>query len=225
MLARPLTCTLFIAQLLCLSVKAQEPAVNPALYNGREYVRYSFQVDKGHAYFLVDSFLTGSVLYDGVICDHVNLLYDEYKDELVTTEIRGKELVQLIKSKIDSFSIGEYKFIHLRPDASLLNIPAFGFYQILHDGKNQVLKKEKKIIKENAGITVTFERSFETQSSYFVRIANRYYEVNSKKDILSLFEKNKRDISRYIKDNHLNYKKDPEELVSRVALYAETLTP
>jgi len=198
---------------------------NAVVFNGREYARYSFYVNSGHAYFMTDTLYRGSVMYDGVACDNVRLLYDEVADQLITNDITNIHLVQLVKQKVDSFSIGDHRFIHIRKDKEVPDQPETGYYEVIHDRKIRVLKKEKKQMRQNISLSTGPERSFQTEYIYYIKYKNKHYKVNSQKSLLSVFGESKKQLRQFISQNNLSYIKSSDEFIARSIAFAETLTP
>jgi hypothetical protein len=222
MTCKSITCILLLALLCFKNTSGQDlPPDRYVVLNGREYVRYALTINSGHAYFLVDSLLDGSVSYDGVNIGGLKLMYDESLDELVAHDISKIYMVQLVKQKVDSFSIDGHRFVQLRRDASFISQPDPGFYEVLHEGRLVALKKEIKRIAEKTG-TGSFERSFETRSAYYILDGKRYYQVNNQRDLIAVLG-NKKELRLYIRENNLSYKRNPDELVASVIAYAETL--
>ncbi len=62
---------------------------NP-IFNGREYERYSFYLNKGIPFFMSDTMTLGSVVYDGMLYNNVELMYDMILDELTLGDIPAK---------------------------------------------------------------------------------------------------------------------------------------
>jgi hypothetical protein len=194
------------------------------LYNGSQYPGYAFGFkDGGHPFFYTDVILKGSIVYDKLLYPKAGLLYDEVMEVVLFQGATFR--IQLISEKISHFSVLGNNFIRVVKDSSNRTLVSTGFYQLLYEGKITVLKKEVKSIREvlisNAeGIY----RYIDIKKYFYIRKNNEYYLVKSKKTIFKLFKEQKREMQQYIKQNRLNFKKDPDSLVVKLSAYYDQLT-
>lgn len=59
----------------------------------------------------------GSVSYDGNTYNEVSILYNLVTDEVIILHTNKVAKVQLIKEKVDAFSLPGHSFLHLRFDS------------------------------------------------------------------------------------------------------------
>src|SRR5258708_567978 len=148
----------------------------PGLYRGGQYVQYAYQFKEGHPYFNQDKMCKGSVLYNGILYKDLPLIYDLLKQLLVINDPYNAFKIALINDEIDSFTIENHIFIHLR-DSLDPSAPRIGFYEQIYRGRTWILKKEKKEVREEINISV--ERFIEHSVSYYLKKGNVYYPVNN----------------------------------------------
>jgi hypothetical protein len=193
------------------------------LYNGFPYSGYSFAFAEGYPFFLSDKEQKGSICYDNVEYQGVDLQYDELKGVVIFKDESHR--IQLLNERISGFTIGDYPFIRMVPDSLNHNAPEPGFYNVLYEGKTGVLKKETKTIREIFSYS-SGERTrvIDKQITYYLIRNNEYSPVYSQKDLLNYFSPRKKDIQRFIKANKLDFKKDSDNLLVKVAAYYDQQT-
>ncbi len=193
-------------------------------YNGKQYAGYPFSFKEGHPYFLTEDYSTGSLVYDNILYPDLQLLYDELSD-IVIFQNKDRRIA-LINERIAAFSILNNYFIRIvvadSDHASPFNT---GFYNVLYDGKTQVLKKEVKKMLDEAKSTI--EGVFHyilIKNLYYIKKEGRFYSIKNKKALYSLFADRKKEIQHFIKSNHLSFRKGKETLLIKVsAWYDQTI--
>ncbi|RNI27964.1 hypothetical protein EFA69_17920 [Rufibacter immobilis] len=190
------------------------------LLNGFEYISIAYDSRKGHPYFGASTFQTGSLLYEGIIYKNVPLLYDLFQDELIAGDTRKVGLViNLIKTKVTEFYLGDHRFIYLEPLNK--NIKGFaGFYDCLYDDSVQVLvKRSKKGLTSGRGEI----SSFKDMNSYYIKIGNVFTEVNDKKSLLNAFDDKKMEMLHFMKREKVKFSENPEGALVKMADYYRSL--
>ena len=188
------------------------------IYNGFQYYRYPGFINSGHPFYFADSLTKGSVYYDGVFYENVSLLYDEVTDELLTTDFRGDNLVQLVKLKVDSFTINDFLFIKIVVSQSLFP----GYYRQLYSGETSALAKEVKTIAKTTNSDFEVRRTVESRLSYYVKFNEKYYGVSGAKQLLKLFGAKRRQVADHMKSKRINYRSNREDyIVEAVTFYDE----
>ena len=189
-------------------------------YNGIQYRRYPNFIHYGHPFFIADSLMKGSVTYDHVTFENVMLQYDEVNDELITTDVQGDNLVQLLKQKISGFTIGPHKFIHLTQ-----TYPRAGYYRVLYNGKSQIIVKESKSIQVKHGrVAAETERTVYSATDYYLKTAKGYEKFNRLNPFLSLFNEHRKQVAGFIRDKKLRFRTDRENLYYQAASFYDQLT-
>lgn len=195
---------------------------NAVIYTGREEVKYpsSFLNDP---YLYTKEYKEGTLTYDGVFYPDVRLRLNCHKEELVTLSPDGRYNVVLLTERVDSASIGNLFLFYNRPATGIGELPA-GYFVRLHNGRHPVLKRETCFLQSNIK-DMKVENSFAKINRLYILKDGTYKQVKSKGGVLKLFKPKKKELKRYIKDSGLNYKASPDEFVSAVTRYYETLTP
>ncbi len=164
------------------------------LYNGLPYTGYPFVFAEGYPFFLTDKEQRGSITYDNVEYQGVDLLYDELKGVVIIKDENHR--IQLLNERISGFTIGDYKFIRIVPDSLSNNAPAAGFYNVLYEGNLTVLKKETKTIREIFSYSSAERiRVIDLQTNYYFKNNNEYSQINNQKELLNFFPSVKKKFS------------------------------
>jgi hypothetical protein len=197
--------------------------VQSGLYNGTEYADYTFRFKEGHPWFFIDKPMTGTVVYDGVRYDSVLLHYNEIADCLVFQD--DSHRFQLINERVNAFELAGYYFVRLNRTEAPGSIPVTGFYGVLYNGKLQLLVKETKSIREELksgddGVV----RYADSKLTYYIKKDNRYFPVNGKKSVYNILADKKKELQQYARSNHLNYKRNRDQMLQQLCAYYDQLT-
>lgn len=191
------------------------------LYSGREYFPYDATI-KGNAYYpsTVTTWLNGEVNYDGIVYKDVPLLYDTYKDEVVSLLYNKFSKYALLSERVHDFTVLSHHFIRIMAD-SLKNDKAgitTGFYDQLYKGKTEVLARHTKNIQTNTS-SFGVESYFLEKQEYYVKKGNTYYSVSGQGSFLKLFKDKKAELKQYMRDYKIKFNKDPEYAMVKLASY------
>ncbi len=206
-----------------ISIYKKQLGDQSPFYNGSRYSPTGYSFRTGSPYFISDSFNLGSVVYDDILFDSVNLLYEDMR-ELLVARNSNDYLLQLINQRVSSFVIAGHSFIRLTADSLHPGIPKTGYYEILYPGRSQLLKKTfKTIIEEPSVYENTIVRHIEETENYFIRIGGTYQRVKSKSELLMLMRDHQKEIQKYIKKTKLNFSKNRENLLILAAGYYDQI--
>ncbi len=192
------------------------------LYRGGEYARYAFTFKEGHPFFEQDHMRRGAVLYKGILYNDVPLIYDLVQESLVTNDVYNTYLIALINEELDSFTIENNIFIHLR-DSRDPTQPRAGFYQQLYKGHTCLMKKERKTIREE--ISNTVERYIDYSVSYYLKKEDTWYPVNNRKSLFHALRDNGPELKKFMRKNKLRLREDKENVLLKVAAWYDSLHP
>jgi hypothetical protein len=194
------------------------------LYNGTEYTFYDPTIT-GNAYYSdVKAFTPGSVTYNGIVFNQVPMLYDLYSDQVVVLLYNNFTKFALITEKVTSFDFLKHHFVNINADTLANNTEIkSGYYDELYNGRSQVLAKRSKNIQTTAG-QASIESYFNSTKSYYLRKNNIYYSITSKGTMLDVLKDKKKQLQQYIKANQINFRKDPEDAMVKIAFYYDQLS-
>ena len=202
--------------LFASSTNAQVPS-DSRLYNGREYIRNGTPA-KGSPYFEWDSLHAGTLDYDGITYQ-LPLEYDLAQDKLVIRNYSDSTLISLVGEKTTRFSIGPYRFRQTGPE--LANLGETGFYQELFAGSTVSLlaRKHKTLVFPSV---VDEPAKYVQVDAFYVVLNGAAYKIGNQKELLSILRDMKDELKKYIRKNHLSFKRHFEEsLIQTIAFYQQ----
>lgn len=182
---------------------------NSHLSNGTSYFE-EYDTKKGHhQYYLTSDFLTGDLIYDGQPYFNVNLQYNLFTDQLILRFYKGENLrtIQLIKDKVEKFSINNSEFISIPEKES-------GFYEILFKkGQTRLYKKHYKTRQRHLDKALVYY-SFKEKNSYLLYHNKKYFAVNKRKSITRIFPEKKELINTYFNRRSNLYALDKDKFMT-----------
>ena len=193
----------------------QQTARQLRLYNGIKYVEYNAYYT-GNPCFNINSFQNTTLYYDGSKFENTPALYDMYREMVVVKYADTTEKISLINIRLDSFNMSGYKFIRI--DAA--NIKP-GFYQLLYDGKTQLLKKYAVATEDDRSGAVV-RHQFYQSSTYYVLKNGMYNNVSGGRALLSQLKDKRKQLNEYLKANKIDNRLAEEDMI-RLLLYYDKL--
>ena len=185
------------------------------LFNGTEYGDYR-SLKEEHPLLFLD-WIDGSVFYEGVFYENIPLLYDISTDKLITEHYSSRQKIELIDSKIESFHLQNYHFVHLRDDRLRK-----GFYELVYDGTTKVYMRRQKALQQSLAGT-EIRRSFGEKELYYIFKQGNYYSVKNKKTVLATLRERKSELNQFISKNHIRFKINREKSIAMVAEYYDNI--
>jgi hypothetical protein len=189
------------------------------LYNGALYSGYPFRFKSGTPFFYSDAPESGSILYDGILYENLQLRYDNLKLAVMIKD-NGYE-IQLNNRKIESFSLHGHQLLHPADNDVNDGGISTGFYEILYAGNISLYKKTIKNIQEDLSSGQVVEHEILQQDHYYVKKDSTVYPVEGRKDFTALFPARKKELQQFIKRDKLNFNKDIENALLKLVVYCE----
>jgi hypothetical protein len=191
------------------------------LYNGSEYIEYTFTLQEGHPFFGSAAWVDGDIHFDGMIFHEVPILYDIVKDQVIIQDFQKIYKINLPVDKIQQFTLPGHTFIRLMHDST--NQIRTGFYDQLYNGKTGLFaKREKKIIEKNSNLQIN--NVVINQSNYYIRKGGVYYTIKNKRTLFDVLKNRKKEVQQYFKKNRIKFKNDPEKAMIIAVEYYDRLT-
>jgi hypothetical protein len=200
-----------------VEVYTNSNAARDRLYNGPLYSGYDHH-PKGHPFFMSDTLLTGSVLYDGVLFPFVRLSYDLTKDVVVMKNEQKDLNFQLLPEKIQYFTVAQHRFLYLASDSSDVGLPASGFYEVLYQGKTIAIVRHEKTIQVTGKAEENLS-NYRQYDYYYLEVGARFYAVHSERNMLDAFGSDRTLIKDFVKRSRLRFRKDAVNTLTMVAEY------
>lgn len=185
------------------------------LYNGREYIRNGTPA-KGFPNFQWDSLHSGTLTYDGIAWSDMLLEYDLAQDQLVVRDDSNSLLISLVPEKTPVFSIGPYHFRYMM--AATGQLPEPGFYQELFaSGTTSLLaRKRKNLIPPSS---VDEPARYIQIDAYYLLQNGTANKIGNQSELLQVLGDKKEELKRYIRKNHLSFKRDFEGSLTQTVTY------
>jgi len=184
---------------------------NQFFFNGRVW-RNFYAIVEEDQFLFSKKFLPGTVIMRGKTYPDVMILYDIFKDEILTP-YKPVGILQLNKEMVDSFSIifrnESYRFIKMHDST---NSDLNGYFNVLYKGKTTLyVKYSKKIEKlEAKGENNKF---YQLTRIYLLK-DSLFYPLTGKNDLIKIYDEDKKAVRDFIKKNQLRISKnDPESFL------------
>jgi hypothetical protein len=184
------------------------------LYNGVEYIPGTEGYVKGHPYLETDVVEEGSITYNNITYTNVPLLYDIYKNEIITEHLTNAQKIKLHSERIQSFSLLGHTFVRLQSDTLSNADISSGFYDRLYTGSVNVYARRSKIVQQ---ATRGVSKEFLSKNSYFISKDHVLYPVKKQSAVLKVFHDQKKALQNFLKENKINFGQDPEYALIRLA--------
>ncbi|RKD13311.1 hypothetical protein BCY91_10920 [Pelobium manganitolerans] len=182
------------------------------IYDGQKYLPDLRLDENGHTLFLSNQYTKGSVVYDGHLFNNVDMEYDLVHDQLVLLNYDRVSGIVLKQAHVDSFYLHGHSFVHIRPADIKAKEIRPGYFELLYNGKVDLLAKRIKTISETT-TQYKVKRTVEQQDFYYVHKDSSYIRIRNKKDLFSVFgdTHTSKESQQYLKSQHINFRKDKEK--------------
>lgn len=199
------------------TVIQQNPSDKRLLLNGRIWLnQYSKAV--GDQFFLENTFIKGSVTFNGQRFNNLDLQYDITNDELLLS-IESYPVIIMNKEMVDSFSLvfgnRNYHIINTGTDTSDI---LRGYVNVLYNGPSALYVKYMKKIQPLA-VDGRYDLFYEEHRIY-LRKGSETVPVAGKRKLLNLLEDKKKEIRHYLRTSRLKLiQKDPNTFIPVLKYY------
>ena len=186
------------------------------VFQGREFIPYGPQI-KGSPYFLNTEPVIGTLEYNSIEYPNIKFAYDMVSDKVIVSNYSNEYLMITASEKITRFQISNHSFFRPEPDIRFRGLTDSGFYEILHPGKTMVVARKSKQVQYYPGEEISY--AFRTYVNYFVFDNEKFREVSSQKDLLSIFKDKADEVRKYLRGQKLSFKKNTEETIKQSAKF------
>ena len=190
----------------------QKAGLNAAIFRGPEAVKYQFRY-QGTPYAYTEAFSMGSLVYNGVKYEGVELNLNAHKDELHLKIASSGTVLELDKNIVGEFAIGRRQFITLVGENTVEGLPQ-GYYQVLYKGGDTLLKRNIRTFHERLQTSGSgVFRYFDQSNKYYLLKDGKVYPVSRNKDFAKVYKEEKKAIKGFIRHNKMKFmemeEKDP----------------
>ena len=178
-----------------------------ALYHGNVQDMQPWATN--HPYMKDDKYVKARLSYHGALYPDALLRLDLSRDELITFS-PGFRNVVLFPENVDFVELHGKRIIYFHRD-SLPNCPSTGYYILLHSGECKVLEKQTA-----SWVFDSFkgEAYYTFSTSFYLYKNGVYYTIRNKRGLLKALGAYKKELKRFISDNHLRFRQNTEEFLS-----------
>jgi len=198
----------------------KQDTVSPSqeLYNGRVW-RNTYTGIRNDPFLFSKDFIPGSVIINGRTFNNVKLLYEIFKDEILT--LTGRNIIiQLNKEMINRFTLryANRDYLFVKAEVGDKSLPE-GYSNALYEGRTGVYVKYRKVI-DPRSVEGKYDAFREVHRIYVIRDSIPV-PVKGKGQFLSLFGKDEaRILKDYIRQEKLRISgKDPDSFVPVAEYY------
>ncbi|HEY9003592.1 MAG TPA: hypothetical protein VIM89_19700 [Mucilaginibacter sp.] len=190
------------------------------IYSGTQYDLLP-PANKGTFYFQDKNICTPSLIcFNAKWHKDIPVLYDVYNDIMVS--VNGNYLFALKPEKLsDVFLLGHH-FVYFDPKGR--NNMSIGFYDELYDGRSKVLVKRIKTVFDHQVSAQFAEIIYEDHSTIYLKKGDKFLEISSKGDLKDALADKKKQINEFMRVNKINFNKDKESTVAKVAGYYDQIS-
>ncbi len=190
--------------------------INGRLHHGQPYNSIH------HPYFLYNEWVPGTILTQSNQYQDILIKYDLQSDNLLYMQytLDGIYTIELLKSSISGFTIGEHTFIHFKPGRDEGSIAKEGYYEIIYDGETRLIKKwSKYYLKTEAYPYYKFDEQqtkYIERSGHLIKLSHRY-------NLMKLFPEKTQEIKLYIREQNIKIRSADEKEMVDLLKYADQL--
>jgi hypothetical protein len=199
------------------SVIQQNPSDKRLLLNGRIW-RNQYSKAIGDQFFLTNTFLKGSVTFNGRKFNNLDLQYDITNDELLLS-VDSYPVIIMNKEMVDSFSLvfenRNYDMINAGTDSSSI---LKGYVNVLYNAPSALYIKYIKKFQPLA-VDGRYDIFYE-ENHIYLRKGTEIVPVTRKSKLINLLQDKKKEIRHFLKSNRLRLiQKNPGTFVPVLKYY------
>lgn len=178
------------------------------LITGGQYQEPSRLIE-GDPYYFSRQFENGSLTINGITYPEVPLLYDVYRDQVITFHPVFKQKILIKPEKIGGFRLANAAQFRYFPgnESHLRN--GNGIYEVLGEGEYVALSKRFKTTKSTREIS-KYDEIYLEKSDYFLWKNGEFIQVGKESKVLEVLGLEKKEVRKELKSKGLNFKQNPE---------------
>ncbi|MBR5855885.1 MAG: hypothetical protein IKY70_01270 [Bacteroidales bacterium] len=179
--------------------------IDAVVFRGPAAVKYPYRYT-GSVYAYSDEFMEGRLYYNKKEFAGLKMNLNAHSDELYLQMYGTGMIIVLDKSHVSNFSLGEHNFINHTPEDGISGLD-YGYYEVLHNGTDMLLKRIKKIFNEKASTAesnTAILKQFYPAYSYYVVKDGRVVSFKNKGDLTRIYKEYKSAIKQHIKAHNMH---------------------
>ncbi len=176
---------------------------NTALYKGIIYKETYRTINEKVKFYNSPQWFDGHVVYSGQLFSNIQLKYDVFGDQLIVKQLDrlGGGGLLLFKDKVSEFLIDNTVFVNVldAPRGSSFT----GYYELLLDLENDTRLLAKHIKNDflRKDRRSTYYEFIDLDNKYVLQHNGKYYNVDSKKELLRVYPEAKKPIDSFYQKN------------------------
>ena len=211
-----LYCSAAVAQVSDYDHYMKSVDENALLFRGKIDNKTFFKC-KGTSFAYQNEFTLGEVFFNEKLYKNVLINLNSQSDELYVKKDSEKLSIILEKDLVDYFNLEGRKFINLK---GKVNGISPGFYEVVYEDSAMLLKKIKKIYREEleAGVNdaASIVKSYDPEIRYFLYKDSAYYPIKGKTTFTSHYKEKKKEINKIFSHASVAEKRDKDLLYRHV---------
>lgn len=180
--------------------------MDAAVYRGPEAVKYPFRYE-GTPYAYSENFLSGTLVYNGVLYKGLLLNLNAHRDELHLKMPLSGIVIELDRKLVGDFSFGSRNYVAFVGESAFDGLQE-GFFQMLYKGKDMLVKKNGKSFHErlqSGGNDKGVFRFFDPADKYYVIKGGIPVQISRMKDFAKVYKEEKKVIKGFIRKNRVRF--------------------
>lgn len=178
------------------------------LITGGQYQEPSRLIE-GDPYYFSRQFEKGSLAINGIVYPEVPLLYDIYRDQVVTFHPVFNQKILIKPEKIRGFQLANgTQFRYFAGNEAHIR-DGNGIYEVLGEGTCLALAKRFKTTKPKREIS-KYDEIYVEKSDYFLLKNGEFFQVTNESRVLAILGLEKKDVRKMLKSQGLSFKRKPE---------------
>ena len=167
--------------------------------NGTLYLNYYKTANNTNSYLNGNVFEKGDVTYENQTYNDIILNYDIFKDDLLIKPngLNDRRSVILIPQKIQSFTFAGKLFVNLNYNLIPKEDFIKGFYEENFVGEKFTLYIKHSKEKRETNYDGKIYDDFKVKNEFVLYFKNKFYKINSKKNIVDVFPALENQINNY----------------------------
>ncbi|GAB2480181.1 hypothetical protein [Algoriphagus taiwanensis] len=178
------------------------------LITGGKYEEPSSLI-QGDPYYLTRQFESGSLTINEITYPGVPLLYDIFRDQILTFHPLFNQKILIKPGKVDRFVMGDGSaFARLEGNDSFGKAGS-GFYKVIAEGDFWAISKPYKTSKSLREMS-RYDEVYVEKEVFFLWKGGTFFPISKGKQAISLLGLNKAEAKQKLRAEQLNFKQNPE---------------
>lgn len=178
------------------------------LITGGQYQEPSRLIE-GDPYYFSRQFEKGGLTINGITYPDVPLLYDVYRDQVITFHPVFNQKILIKPEKIDGFNLANgTRFKYFSGNENHLR-NGNGIYEVLGQGEYLALAKRFKTTKPKREFSI-YDEIYLEKADYFLWKNGQFFQVSKEARVLEVLGLEKKEVRKEVRAKNLNFRNNPE---------------